>query len=363
MSLTQLRDVINKTICAPLIESGDLGGIESAVSRLASELGINNNDTIASALVQTCPQSCTLAYGNGNPDISGIGVFISFLLQGLYLIFFGAIASIVFISLSKSHIQKWRYDLRQIQRIARKISETSALLTLTTAVASLIHMRQDPPEYEKLFLYRLHQYLQAVCSTSSMMFWAFFAAPDGVTKHDVAIFICDFISWNLALGFCAFARRYDRSHLNTNLVTKTCASLEGFPAPVHGLVRQVGHGLDQQTQAIAWIMSAALMVMLITLDRKRSMEERQPSALNVAEAYPHAVKFTFPWSLRYPPPESSAYRYTIIFACVFYSLHVVLRGISVVQVRSQMLHADGVNMSENQWEFGQVTVKLLCPHD
>ena len=363
MSSPQLRDALNKTVCAPLIASGDVGGIEFAVSNLASELGITSNDAIAAALVQTCPQSCALAYGNGNPDISGIGVLIAFILQGVYLLLFGTVASMVFISLSQRHAQQWRYDLQQLQRIARKVAETSALLTLTTTVASFIHMKQDPPEYEKLFLYRLHQYLLAVCSTSSMVFWAFFSAPNGVGKHDVAIFICDLASWNMAASFCSSGRRYDRRHPNTALVMETCASLEGFPTPVHGLVRQIGHGLDQQAQTLVWMMSTCLIVALIVTDRQRSTEKRQPRALNAAEAYPNAVKITLPWSLRHPPSESGGYRYTIIFACVFYSLHVVLKGISVIQVRSQMLHADGVNMSENQWEFGQVTVTLSCSHE
>jgi hypothetical protein len=101
-------------------------------------------------LIASCPQKCALAWGTGNPDISGIGVFISYCQQlGLSII------------LGPGHIVLYRLsfnnDIRQYLSSVYLIALTTTVLFASPiAIASIVYLQGQPALFEIIFIYYLN---------------------------------------------------------------------------------------------------------------------------------------------------------------------------------------------------------------
>lgn len=142
-----------------------------------------------SLLVETCPNLCTDVYGSGNPDISGIGVscndaqceypylrerlnilqaMISYILQGIAVFLFGPcliLAAYMQGALNSKYSLNFtgqslpsRKRILVLAKISLNINQGSIFVALSTSVASIIRITQDPPLNELSFICYLNLY-------------------------------------------------------------------------------------------------------------------------------------------------------------------------------------------------------------
>ncbi|KAF9482044.1 hypothetical protein BDN70DRAFT_930317 [Pholiota conissans] len=96
---------------------------------------------------ETCPNVCTLAWGIGNPDLSGIGTNISYILQAALTILFGPLFCLVYATLEP--------DSKRLEKLQNQFHDISAQFTIPVSVAAIVRYRQHASFYELDFLHSL----------------------------------------------------------------------------------------------------------------------------------------------------------------------------------------------------------------
>ena len=120
----------------------------TSIDELLAE-AIRNNLNMTSTVV-TCPQVCSLAWGNGNPDLSGIGANISYIFQAVLSILCGPVLCLIY-----ELRDKWSFNKRSQKRLASlhdAFLNISAQFSISVAIAAVIRVRQRAPFYELAFL-------------------------------------------------------------------------------------------------------------------------------------------------------------------------------------------------------------------
>ncbi|KAJ4024713.1 hypothetical protein NW752_003263 [Fusarium irregulare] len=121
------------------------------------------NTTNVTTAVEACPEKCSLAWGKGNPDLSGIGVFVSYILQLAVCLLLGPCYAIVYRFLDR----KRQKHLAEIHITAL---QTTVFLACPIAVASIIDLKRRPTLFEARFVYYLNiMELLAACVLVSTM--------------------------------------------------------------------------------------------------------------------------------------------------------------------------------------------------
>ena len=110
------------------------------LDRIASDLDGYN----MTLLVTTCSGVCQIVYGEGNPDISGIGAMISYGVQALVTIIFGPPLAFVLLacgmdldSLTRRRFTIWRL----LANLSRSVHQSNVFLALSVAIASVIRLK------------------------------------------------------------------------------------------------------------------------------------------------------------------------------------------------------------------------------
>jgi hypothetical protein len=110
---------------------------------------IKSGANITSTVAQ-CPQLCSLAWGNGNPDLSGIGTNISYIFQAVLTILCGPLLCFVY-----EFRDQWSFNKRVQKRLASlhdSFLDTSAQFSISVGIAAVIRVKQNAPFYELAFL-------------------------------------------------------------------------------------------------------------------------------------------------------------------------------------------------------------------
>ncbi|KAK4206572.1 hypothetical protein QBC37DRAFT_407002 [Rhypophila decipiens] len=111
-SLTAVSQVPQQTLTVMDIEQVMKCEFDTIKSLVDHVLGDNRTTYNVSFLIQTCPDVCGVVYGTGNPDISGVGAVVSYIIQGVSSLIFGPMLAFVrlYLSSSKSHDSYFTYD-------------------------------------------------------------------------------------------------------------------------------------------------------------------------------------------------------------------------------------------------------------
>ncbi|PPQ72929.1 hypothetical protein CVT26_014539, partial [Gymnopilus dilepis] len=126
----------------------------------ANEHQLNVTTTVAS-----CPDICQLAWGNGNPDLSGIGANISYIIQVILTFLCGPVLCLLY-----ELRDRWRFSegtLKHFSTIHDSFLDISAQFSIPVAIAAVIRFRQRAPFYELAFLRTLTtmQFLSLLSTT------------------------------------------------------------------------------------------------------------------------------------------------------------------------------------------------------
>ena len=91
--------------------------------------------------VASCPGICSLAWGKGNPDLSGIGVMISYIMQGVLTFLCGPVIGFLYHLDSVSN----EPTRRRLSEVTHLFLEISAGFNIPVAIAAAFRMAQSPP--------------------------------------------------------------------------------------------------------------------------------------------------------------------------------------------------------------------------
>ncbi|KAK0732215.1 hypothetical protein B0H67DRAFT_95651 [Lasiosphaeris hirsuta] len=106
--------------------------------------------------VGRCPETCGLIWGSGNPDLSGIGAYISYILQSIFTFIFGPVFVAVFACFLKPGGVQFGSTTNDVyEPLVNLITthlDTSVGFSIPVAIAAMVRLGQSPPFYEIAFL-------------------------------------------------------------------------------------------------------------------------------------------------------------------------------------------------------------------
>jgi hypothetical protein len=120
-------------------------------------------------LIERCPQTCALAWGSGNPDLSGVGVFWSYTMQLAICIIFGPGYPLL-------HRYLDNHGRQNLSSLVVVASITTSLFAAPIAVASISYLDRHPALFDVNFLY----YLNIMQFLAGMTLWNTLERGEGV---------------------------------------------------------------------------------------------------------------------------------------------------------------------------------------
>ncbi|KAF9482993.1 hypothetical protein BDN70DRAFT_375182 [Pholiota conissans] len=145
------------------------------------------------AFAKSCPNVCTLAWGIGNPDLSGIGTNISYILQAALTILFGPLFCLAY-AIYKPDSERW-------EKLQNQFHDISAQFTIPVAVAAIVRYHQHASFYEIDFLHSLLT-MQFFSLLSSSVVAGVFAERKSITRIIVLVIygLLDFALYMVLVG-------------------------------------------------------------------------------------------------------------------------------------------------------------------
>ncbi|KZP20585.1 hypothetical protein FIBSPDRAFT_537548 [Athelia psychrophila] len=103
-------------------------------------------------VVSTCEGICSIIWGAGNPDLSGIGLIVCYIFQAVLTVLFGPL-----FCMFHYHFHDGLADgtKTKLEELHDTFLDTIALFSIPVAVATVIRLLQNPPVYEMGFMYSL----------------------------------------------------------------------------------------------------------------------------------------------------------------------------------------------------------------
>lgn len=297
---------------------------------------------IASIFVDKCPDICSTIYGNGNPDISGIGVFISFLIQSVYWALFRPFLAMLFLCIPKDVESKTvKASLGRLKRLSEAIHGTSIFLNFTTLVAGVVRMKQSPPEYEAIYLHRLSSYI-GVMSRGSFIVSSAFAQGPIDSDRDRWYDLLDFGISCLADYLDFVTTKYRSSLVMIRAVAGVCSGVRLYPAPPSSITPTY----------VSWSLFSIL-----------------GGVIGCVGGCIGSWKFGG-WFYRLIRGEGVrlirvAWQSRLVWAVFFGSynisliISVILNTMLLSRDRSMMKAANSSSYLDNEWGFGQVTAIMI----
>jgi hypothetical protein len=308
-------------------------------------------------IVQSCPNVCSLAWGTGNPDLSGIGVRapsvyqlhlltehvqaqLSYILQVALTIIFGPLFVAIF-GLRK-RLRLRRYTQEYFQQVQNSFLDVSAQFTIPVAVAAVVRLSQSPPFFEISFLQSLTtmQFFGLLSTTLA----AVVAMPKRLDiRRILVIFLYLIVDFGFFMGVMSFLRTSKASATTIQELVNACKEYQpiapGFiyPAPSQrsGLSNLTLKEYDASKTKEDWIILGLVLAGIAALITAcfifkflyRILKERHPGFLGVIVSG--------------------------LSGGVIYEM-VQLQG-----KRLFMKAVTGSNFVDNQWGFGQVIAIFL----
>ena len=104
-------------------------------------------------MIDLSPDICSLAWGKGNPDLSGIGVNTSYIFQAILTVLCGPVIGLAY---TLRHWLGLASPIEgQLPKFAHSFIDISATFNIPVGIAAAARMDQSPPFFEQFFLVQL----------------------------------------------------------------------------------------------------------------------------------------------------------------------------------------------------------------
>ncbi|KAI9858727.1 MAG: hypothetical protein M1813_007359 [Trichoglossum hirsutum] len=139
---------------------------------------IQSTATSVEDLVNQCPNVCTLAYGNGNPDLSGLGMMSCHMLDVAFSLLCGPIYMLA------SRYYRWKTNETPKIEPQKLFFEAQGLFTVPLLIAAVVRIEGAPPLFEIAFLQNLNTTL------ASSFFVSFWSLYDSLRRWPMVFYTC-----------------------------------------------------------------------------------------------------------------------------------------------------------------------------
>ncbi|KZP20596.1 hypothetical protein FIBSPDRAFT_1044847 [Athelia psychrophila] len=113
-----------------------------------AEAGQANITTV----VSTCAGICSMAWGAGNPDLSGVGLIICYVFQAVLTVLFGPLFCVLYGCFRHAFTEDTK---RNLGNLHDTFLDAIAQFSVPVAAATVIRLHQNPPFYEEAFIHSL----------------------------------------------------------------------------------------------------------------------------------------------------------------------------------------------------------------
>lgn len=292
-----------------------------------------------------CPQVCTLAWGTGNPDLSGIGANISYILQAILTVVFGPVFCYVY-----SHRERWQFSEKtnkSLQSLQEAFLDGSAQFGIPVAVAAVVRFRQHAPFYELTFLRSLTtmQFLSLLAScVTAGIFEGEDGQPDG--KRISLLIVYGLLNFGLYMGLIG------------GLVTSQASWQTLF---------DLGQACQAYSQLLPWIKhipspGVNLPKLVTKSDFSIFGKKRWKFGLTILGlifagiAALIIVGFVLYWLGRLLTSRSEKYLGIISLGL---AVGTLVEVVQMERTRNIMKAVTGAEFQDNQWGFGQIISLFL----
>ncbi|KAJ6495002.1 hypothetical protein DFH09DRAFT_1205701 [Mycena vulgaris] len=301
------------------------------------------------AYVAACPNICTLAWGTGNPDLSGIGANISYILQAILTFIFGPLFCLVY-----AFRERWNFSdetKKNLKSLQATFHDISAQFSIPVAVAAIIRSHQHAPFYELAFLRSLMNLQFLSLLSSSVTAGIFEKTPTLVEKrHDrlrIAILVLyGLLEFGLYVGLIGGLRTSQSSWQTISELGEACTAysriepwIHSIPAPSvhlpHITVKEYFSPFSKNGWKFSFIIIGFILAGILALGVACLILVGLWLALVSREA-------------RVLGPISLAF-----------AIGMLVEVIQMERTRNVMKAVTGAEFQDNQWGFGQVIALFL----
>jgi hypothetical protein len=303
------------------------------------------------AYVAACPNICTLAWGTGNPDLSGIGANISYILQAILTFIFGPVFCLIY-----AFRGRWNFSdetKENLKSLQATFHDISAQFSIPVAVAAVIRFHQHAPFYELAFLRSLTT-LQFLSLLSSSVTAGIFERREQRThiekRNDrlrVAILVLyGLLEFGLYMGLIGGLRTSESSWQTISELGEACAAysriepwIPHIPAASvhlpHITVKQFFSPFSKDGLKFSWIIIGFILAGTL--------------ALLVA-----GYILTGIWLVLVSREVFLLGPISLAFA-----IGMLVEVVQMERTRNVMKAVTGAEFQDNQWGFGQVIALFL----
>ncbi|KAI9867028.1 MAG: hypothetical protein M1813_000426 [Trichoglossum hirsutum] len=304
-------------------------------------LAVDPNLNLTS-LVTRCEDACLTYYGNGNPDLAGVGVVLSYVLQLSFAILYGPVL------LLGAYIPLLKPFVRRLSSKPQSLNLWSQLwFGLAISVACAVRQFQQPPHYESIIIVAL-DIVNTMCGLLSI------SAYYGEIKHlhlfsvlVLAISVLSILASSMPIARTFHVKRLLR-------VCETFGLSRGFMQEGANAYHLRLYTLNSSLPAFVSvvILMAALFAVWV-LEWRRAERRRRRRGAN--EPQPRKLNKLGSWV-----PEAF-----VVAASLTLTALAVTALVSIRQMRVILKNAYGGASAEDVWGFGQIGAPfawapLLC---
>ena len=289
-----------------------------------------------SNLIWRCPGICTNIYGDGNPDISGVGAMTAFAIQALLIMIFGPLRSLFFALLppkadSRTHLTLWRF-----QTVFDKILSTSNLICLRTLVSSTVTLQQTTPLFD-VFMMEMALIFKKVLFMHADLVYTVDAAlkqhhsKEAITAQWSLKWLATLVIRQLTVACTVYAQHVLTTSLSKENIISTfairCVVVLDYPSPIVSKSMAV---FDGSSATILFLAELTLTLIL-------------PRLLHIRDG----------------PRVHKGVVIMALFIPISLAVNIIQIGTQVVKARIRLQEKAGTVDLDNVWGFGQVTAVIV----
>ncbi|KZP25982.1 hypothetical protein FIBSPDRAFT_1041064 [Athelia psychrophila] len=311
-----------------------------------AEAGQANITTV----VSTCAGICSMAWGAGNPDLSGVGLIICYVFQAVLTVLFGPLFCVFYQCLHKNLAAKTDKNLGALHDA---FLDAIAQFSVPVAVATVIRFRQNPPFYEIVFMQSLvtMQFLSLLATAVAAGIFDERKSPTRIT----VICVYGLVDFGFYMGLLGGLRTSVARWDAINELGDACQAygtiLPGFQAikKLRWLLPHVNWGDDSFSDSFSFTESA------------NDMAEDKMAGIIIgfilAGIICLGIVVGVGWLLwemfrrKYIPP--------IGLVSLGLSIGMLVELARMEQARTVMQNITGSDFADNEWGFGQIVSLFL----
>ncbi|KAF9530935.1 hypothetical protein CPB83DRAFT_849898 [Crepidotus variabilis] len=325
----------------------------SSINDLLSQA--NANQLNITTTVSQCPDICALAWGNGNPDLSGIGANISYIFQAILSILCGPLLCLVY---ELRH--RWRLGERTAKHLSAlhdSFLDISAQFSIPVAIAAVIRLRQKAPFYELAFLRSLTTMQFLGLLSTAVTVGLFEDDYERGVQRITIIVLYGLIEFGFYMGLIGGLVTNPSTWERINELTDACKAyghifpwLKHIPPPVkvnlpHISVKDYFNPVKFSAKKwkFAFIIIGFIIAGFLAL------------ILACVMIYFLAIAF---WKIL-TGERDGGWRYLVLPMSAAFTIAMLVELVEMERTRNFMKVVAGADFQDNQWGFGQVIALFL----